>query len=417
MKKILVLGGFTHIIDVVTTANRMGFYTIVADRDPVSPAKAYADKSYDISTHELERLVEIAQDEKIDGVINAFDDFNTWQAHALCERLGLPYYATKEQLETCSDKALFKDHCRKFDVPVIEEYELQSLLHGEKNADYFPVIVKPVDSYASQGITVCHTAEDLENAYRKAQERSKTGTVIIERFVDNSHGVEMYYTVKNGNVVLSAATDRYVYKLSDDNPPLPTETRFPSEHLDHYLMELDGKVREMIRGMGIKNGLLFIQSLYENGKFYVYEMGYRLSGEQHYQIVEKQTDINLLEMMLDFQTGGNLDAYPIERFDNGFTKYPACNLALLLNPGKIEKIIGLEIILSMPAVVSFVQLKKEGDIVEASGNYGHMLGRFNIVCQDEAELNDTLHQIYETLKVESTNGINLIEGRRVQVLG
>ncbi len=416
MKKILILGGFTHMIDVVITANRMGYYTIVTDRDSTSPAKTYADKAYDISTHELESLVEMAREEKIDGVINAFDDFNTWQAQALCERLNLPYYATKEQLEICSDKALFKAHCRKFNVPVIEEYDLQSFVKNAQRTEHFPVIVKPVDSYASQGITVCHTVEELEKAYEKAQERSKTGKVIIERFIDNSHGVEMYYTVKNGNVILTAATDRYVYKLSKNTPPLPTETRFPSKHLDHYLKELDGKVRAMIRGMGIENGLLFIQSLFENGKFYVYEMGYRLSGEQHYQIIEKQIDINLLEMMLDFQTGGSLDVYPVDRFDNSYLKFPSCNLALLLNPGTIKEIIGLENVLEMPGVLTFVQSKKEGDCIEATGNYGQMLGRFNIVCQNEAELNNTIQFIYDTLKIMSTNGMDLIRSRRIKEL-
>ncbi|HSP21342.1 MAG TPA: ATP-grasp domain-containing protein [Planococcus sp. (in: firmicutes)] len=326
----------------------------------------------------------------------------------------MPYYATKEQLEICSDKARFKEHCRKFDVPVIEEYNLDSLLQGG-GAESFPVIVKPVDSYASQGITVCHSLQELEQGYQKAQERSKTGKVIIERFIDNSHGVEMYYTVKNGHIVLTAMTDRYVHKVAEGHPPLPTETRFPSKHLNHYLEDLDAKVREMIRGMGIENGLLFIQSLHENGKFYLYEMGFRLSGEQHYQIIEKQTGINLLEMMLDFQTGGNMDAYPIERFDDGFTKFPACNLALFLNAGQIEKIIGMEKILEMPGVLSFLQLKKEGDEVEAIGNYGQMLGRFNIDCNDERKLNDTLNKIYDTIKVLSTEGTDLIEGDHATV--
>jgi formate-dependent phosphoribosylglycinamide formyltransferase (GAR transformylase) len=45
MKKILILGGYTHMNDVVKTANRMGLYTIVTDREPEAPAKAFADKA------------------------------------------------------------------------------------------------------------------------------------------------------------------------------------------------------------------------------------------------------------------------------------------------------------------------------------------------------------------------------------
>lgn len=406
MKKILILGGYTHMNDVVKTANRMGLYTIVTDREPDAPAKSFADKSYNISTDDINSLVEMAKEEKIDGVFNAFDDFNTWQAQAICERLGLPYYATKEQLEICSNKDRFKNFCRSFGVPVIEEYNIEkfgSSFDGQKIE--FPVIVKPVDSYASQGITVCYGQEELEKAYEKARQRSKTGKVIVERFIDNSHGVEMYYTVKGGEVILTAVTDRYVQKLSDEHPPLPTATIFPSQHLDHYLTVLDAKVRNMIRGMGIKNGVLFMQSLIEKENFYLYEMGFRLSGEQHYQIIEKQTGINLLKMMLDFTIGGELNAYSIAQFDNGYSRIPACNLAILLNEGTIKDIIGLDRILAMPEILSFIQLKERGDKVEASGNYGQMLGRFNIVSEN---LHQTLETINNTLKVISTDGRNVI---------
>lgn len=90
MKKVLILGGYTHLINVVHTAKRMGLYTIVSDWEPGSPAKMYADKSFNISTDDTGRLVQMAKEEMVSGVFNAFDDFNTWQAQALCEQLGLP---------------------------------------------------------------------------------------------------------------------------------------------------------------------------------------------------------------------------------------------------------------------------------------------------------------------------------------
>lgn len=412
MKKVLILGGYTHMVDVVKTANRMGLYTIVVDRDADSPAKAFANQSFNISTDQIDSLVKLALEEKIDGVINAFDDFNTWQAQALCERLNLPYYATKEQLEICSNKDLFKAYCRSFHVPVIEEYDIKELRKENGSAlVHFPVIVKPVDSYASQGISVCYDQQELERAYLKATQRSKSGKAIIERFIDNSHGVEMYYTVKGGDVILTAVTDRYVHKVSEEHPPLPTATIFPSQHLDIYLAELDAKVKNMIRGMDIQNGVLFIQSLFEDGDFFLYEMGFRLSGEQHYQIMEKQIGINLLEMMLDFATNGNLDNYPIEQCDNGYAKFPACNLAVLLNKGNIQFISGLQRICEMPQVLSFIQLKEVGDTVETTGNYGQMLGRFNIICKNSADFQAVINEINTTLKVISIEGNDMIAAR------
>ena len=56
-KRILFLGGFPQMIDIVKKAKDMGLYTIVVDMDPKSPAKKVSNKSYDISTNEIDLLV------------------------------------------------------------------------------------------------------------------------------------------------------------------------------------------------------------------------------------------------------------------------------------------------------------------------------------------------------------------------
>lgn len=411
MKKILILGGYEHMSNVVITAKKMGLYTIVTDRMPGSPAKALADESFDISTSDIEALAELIKKETISGVFNGFDDINTWNAQALCEKMDLPFYATKEQLEICSNKDQFKAFCRMYDVPVIEEYEIGENLKETVQQLSFPVIVKPVDSYASQGITVCYSPEEFEEGYAKALNYSKSGKAIVERFIDNSHGVMMFYTVRNGQVTLSAMTDRYVHKHYQEHPPLPTATLFPSRHLDLYVQTLDQKVRAMLQGMGIQNGVLFIQSLFENDAFYLYEMGFRMSGTQYYSIVEKQTGINLLEMMLDYATGGTLENYPVEKFDNGYTKFPACNLSILLKDGVIKEITGLEEIIAMPAVLAYIPVNDTGDTVEITGTYAQMLGRFNIAAENTDELTKIINHINSSLQVTSTDGSDMIAAK------
>lgn len=404
-KKILILSGIPHMIDVVQTAKKMGLYTIVTDHAPGSPAKAFADKSYDVSTADLQKLAAIARSEGVDGVFNAFDDVNTFHALALCNELGLPHYATKKQLEICSNKDQFKAHCRQYGVPVTEEYLLGKEWSGEDIADLkFPVIVKPVDSYASQGITICYSKEELQNGYTKALDYSKSGKVIVERFLRNPYDIMMYYTVQDGEVFLSGVTDRYTHQQFKEYPPLPVGIIFPSQHREHYVRTLDPKVRNMIRGLGIQNGLIFIQSLYDNGSAYIYEMGFRISGAQHYIILEKETGVNLLEMMLDFAVGGDLGKYDVSKYDDSLLPLPACNMPLLLDNGTIREIIGLDKVLRMPQVISAVVNKKAGDLIVHTGSYAPMFGRFHIVCETLTELHRTIDAIFNTLKIVSDEG-------------
>lgn len=408
-KKILLLSGIPHMVDVVKTAQNMGLYTIVTDRDPASPAKGVADKSYDISTSDIDRLAEIAKDEGIHGVFNGFDDVNTWNALALCERLGIPYYATYEQLQICSNKDRFKEHCRQFNVPVVEEYSLANGLDDELLGELrFPVIIKPVDSYASQGITVCYNADDLKAGHEKALEYSKSGTAILEPFIDTPYGLMMYYTVHDGDVVLSAVTDRHVHQHFEEHPPLPIAVMFPSRHREQYLAEVDPQVRDMLRGMGIQNGVLLIQALYEDGRFYLYEMGFRISGSQHYNIIEKQTGINLLEMMLDLSVGEDIQKYDTRRFDDSYIPYPSCNLPILMHSGTIGEIRGLDEILAMPEILTAVVNRKQGDTVQPTGSYAQMFGRFTIVAASAEELCQAIKTIYDKLEIISTAGEDML---------
>ena len=413
-KKILILGGTKHMIDVVKTARRMGLSPIVVDNVIGSPAKTFADKSFNSSTADIESLAKIVREEGIDGVFTAFEDINTWNALALCKKMGLPFYATEEQLAITSNKDRFKEICRRFDVPVIEEKELAVELEETAIASWqFPVIIKPVDSYASKGITVCYDADEVKKGFAKAMDFSDSKRAIVERFIDNSYGVQMFYTIQNRNIILTAVCDRYVHKHSKEHPPLPTAMVFPSVHQDEFIEKLDWKIRDMIRGLGIENGTVFIQSLYENGDFYIYEMGFRLSGEQHYHIIEKQTDINILEMMLDFAVSNPIDKYDLCGFDNGYMPMPSCNLPILLKAGIIGEIRGLEKVKAMPQLVSYCINRGIGEEIIVTGSYTQMFGRFNIVANTKKELYMTIEEFYTSLQIFDQSGKDMILTRFV----
>ncbi|MGM0899182.1 MAG: ATP-grasp domain-containing protein [Bacillota bacterium] len=410
-KKILILGGTFHMVNVVETAKRIGYHTIVTDNMIGSPAKKIADQSYDVSTSDINKLAEIGRREQIDGVFTAFDDINTWHAVALCKTLNLPFYATPAQLEITSHKDRFKDYCRTFGVAVIEEYECDPSQDAELPTVEFPVIVKPVDSYASKGITVCYEEEELKKGVEKAVSESKSGKIMLERFVDSDIGVQAFYTARDGHIVLTAVTDRFTHKQAQEHPPLPVAMLFPSRHQEQYMKEVDPSVRKMIRGMGIENGLVFIQTMYDGGKIYVYEMGFRFSGEQHYHIIHKQTGVHLLEMMLDFSVGEDTACHPIEQFDHAPMPYPSANLPILLGPGTIAEIKGLEKVKAMPEVISCVINRSEGETIERSGSYSQMFGRFNLVANSQQALLETIEQIYGILEIRNEDGMDMIMAR------
>ena len=407
MKKLLILGGFPQMIDIVMTAKRMGIYTIVADREKTSPAKRFADQAVDISTDRIEELEALCRAESVDGIFTGFADFNIHLACRLAGCLGLPFYATKEQLSIVTDKHRFKEKCREYGVPVVPQYTLEEALAAGK----YPYIIKPVDSYGSRGITVCRNEGDLIAGCRKAKETSASGTEIIERFVESDHGVELFYTVVNGNIHLSATADRYTATNGRTTVPLPVAEVFPSRHAKQMKKKLDGSIRNMLTGLQIQNGLVLIQALYCDGEFFVYEMALRLTGEQHYRLVAKQKGINLAEFMLDLALGEDVSRFDTALLDDSQFVYPAINYAVLLNPGTIRSIRGLEQVYKLEEVISYNLTHKDRDVICASGDYSHMLIRINMVARTYENLRSAVAQINQLICVTSETGEDMLTTR------
>lgn len=403
-KRILFLGGFPQMIDIVKKAKDMGLYTIVVDMDPKSPAKKVSNKSYDISTNEIDRLVEICNENKVNGVFNGFEDFNIHVARKLCEKLSLPFYASEQQLEIVTDKDKFKKECIRHGIEVVKQFTMDEAIKYKE----YPYIVKPADSYGSRGISICYSEEEFLRAEKKAKGSSKTNSIVIEQFVDSDCGTELFYTIVNGSIHLTATADRYTYKIDDISVPLPIAEVFPTKYSGTELNNLDKKFRKLISDLKINNGLVLIQMLNDADKFYPYEMAYRLTGEQHYQLVEEQREIDLAKMMIKLCMNEDISEYDTEAIDSDNFIKPSANLAILLKPGEIAQITGLDILENLDEVKSSIVTYRENEKVENRGDYSRILLRVNLVAKNHVDLSKAIELIQDSISVVSKQGEELI---------
>lgn len=409
-KRLLLLGGTGLMCGAVEAAKRLDVYTIVTDYFPHSPAKEIADKSYNISTTDIEALVQMARNEKIDGVFTGFSDINLYSARTLCDRLGLPFYATREQLELTTNKLKFKQLCRNYGVPTVKQYELDAACkreHLEKIS--YPVMLKPADSYASKGCSVCTNEGELIEAVKKALSFSPSGQIIVEQYMDPNryHDFAVYYTAKDGDIRLSAMSDRKLFIGPDGVAPLPVELRMPSRHLADYCSKVDPLVRRMFREEKIKNGTIFMQGFSTDTSFYFFEMGFRLNGAQEYIFTSHATGNNALEFYIRYALAERSDTFVIEE-ENPVFPFCACNLVVLLNPGVIAQCSGLKEVKQMPGVLHISQLMKPGDTVGQVGTLQQVFARIHIVGKDWNEVDHIISTIKERIKVEDSSGNNLI---------
>lgn len=405
-KKVLILGANPETVSLIKKANEMGLYTIVTDYDPKAYAKTFASKSYNIDALDIDALERLARDEQVDGVLVGVAEALLPTYCELCRRLDLPCYSTKEIFELMIRKDYFKEQCRKNSVPTIEEYNEKSI-----ESIKYPVIVKPVDSCSSKGITICHNKVELDDAIDFALKFSKSKKYIIERYMTGDEVIS-YYVIQDGNPIFVGMCDRYTYRKKSSKVQLPTSYIFPSRYIDSYIKDTDKSIKNMIRNIGLKNGSIFFQCFVdENGVVRTYEPGYRLNGAQEHLIISKVSGIDAKEMYINLSITGKVSDKDLSKLANPKPTKISCKLSPLVKPGKIKCIKGLDEISNLVDVVSINPSYKDGDEVTGEGTLKQIICRFFIVCDNKNQLIRNIEEIYDKLAVINESDEDMLIGK------
>ena len=406
-KKLLVLGGNALSSDIVLQAKELGVYTIVTDWNTpeLSPAKKISDEVWDVSITDFNTLSKLINEKSVDGIITGFTDSYLLPYQHLCELNKLPCYATKEQFEITLDKDLFKKLCVANNVPVVPEYDVHNF-DRTLLSDSYKIIIKPVDNSGSRGICICDNPEEFEEKLKYSLSFSKSKHVLLEKYMD-CDDVSFEYKVQDGEVFLSSICDRYIYKTSEFGS-VTSKLIYPSKYTNLYLSDVDRNVKIMFKQLGLKNGVLFMQAFVENGAFYFYEMGYRLSGGRHFIFTENQNNSSSVKELVHFAITGQMGTDRIIEKSNPVFKNVCCQLSVLCKSEKIHKILGKEWIDSTPEIIDALYTYNDGDVVGDQGTSAQIVARFHIVADNDEMLECIISGIKEHFTILNSEKENII---------
>lgn len=405
-KKLLIIGGDSFSVDIVKTAQRMGIYTIVTDWYDTkrSPAKLVADEYWNTSIEDYDMLSKQIKEHHVDGILTGFTDSYLLAYQHLCEINDLPSYGTKKQFEILTNKALYKEWCKRFNVPTIQQY------NASDTDIQFPVIIKPVDGSGSRGLHVCHNQEELQDAIAASKKSSKQGEVIIERYMTGRE-VTIFWTFVDGKYYLSAIGNRHVKQNQGENViPLPVGYTFPSVVIPKYQSEVEEYAKQMFSELGIRNGMMFMQCKVEDGTCYVYDIGYRLTGSMEYKILEVVSGYNPLKMLINFALTGKMTDEDISTKVNPATMSPCYNVSCLCAPGTIAEINGCDTLLQEDGVIDSILTHFPGETIteEMKGLLTQITVRVLGSVKNQEELCSTMQHIGETIQITSTDNRQLL---------
>lgn len=331
-KKLLIITSDASDIAIVQEAQKLGVYVVCCDRYDDwdrSPAKKLADEAWNMDYSDTGAVAEACRKAGIDGVIAGYGEDRVAAAARISKALGTPFYATEEQIDLTRNKKLFKALCKKHGVPVPRDYDPAC------EQIVYPVIVKPDDNGGRKGISVCHTPEQLRGALSYARENSKTGQVVVEEYVT---GTELcaVYTMADGQVSLSCLNDKYSSEDPRAAGNLCDFTLTPSAYYGQYLRQVDPGIRALLQAIGARNGVANIQMIAGEHGICVFEMGYRINGNNDYQVIEANNGINFLQMLITYSLTGSMGD-DLSKDDPCFDRYYA-SMQFYLRGGTVGSI-------------------------------------------------------------------------------
>ena len=202
--KALLLCASHNDIYLIKSLRKLGYSIVAIGNIPNLPGQKYVDKYIQLDYSDKEKVLEFARGEKINAIVQCCNDFGVYTASYVAERMGLPGYDSYDVTLTLHNKDRFKKFANDNGILSVKSYFFENIDEAKmwfQNAQ-FPLIVKPTDCSAGNGIHKITKIDDVDVALQDAFNKSRAGKIVIERFITGTqHGFCTF--IKNRNTIVS----------------------------------------------------------------------------------------------------------------------------------------------------------------------------------------------------------------------
>lgn len=305
-RKILLLGGSEQQIIAIKTAKQLGYFTVLCDYLSDNPGQHFADRFYLVSTTDKEAVLEVAQNEAIDGIVAYASDPAAPTAAYVSEKLGLQGISYKTATAFC-EKNLFRAFLANngFNVPKSLTTTLGQGVSANSLSDFkFPLIVKPSDASGSKGVTVVSSISEVNDALRSAAKFSRNDNIVIEEFIsrDHEHVIEGEIFIENDEVVVWGLINSI--RDTKANPLVPAAYSYPLELPEAKIELVKKEITRLVKAAHIHNGAMNLEMIIDkNNKLYFLDVGPRNGGNRLPDFISQIFDIDLISATLKVAMG------------------------------------------------------------------------------------------------------------------
>ena len=397
--KALVLCGGKPQIALIHELKRRNITAILADANDKAAAVQYADVFYNVSTLDVVGIEKIALAEKVDCILSVCADQMLLVDAQLSEKLNLPCYIDYETAKNVSSKEYMKRIFVENNIPTAKYIVGSSISLSVIEGLNFPLIVKPVDCYSSRGVKKVLNYDELLSAFENAKNLSRTGTVIVEEFVEGLElSVDIY--VENGKVNILCI--RSLDKIPNSEKFIICRGNYPAKISLATKGRVQDVAQKIVEAFGLVDTPMLIQMKINDEQIHILEFCARTGGGIKYRLLPKVCGFDVVKAVLDLTLGEkpHVNIKPLNTF--------IVDEFLYCNPGILDHTEGFEELLKDGIIDHYEVYKSAGYQFDEISSSGDRVAYFSVVADTEAELRRK-HQIAASVvKAVDNKGKDLI---------
>ena len=388
-KKLMLLGGIRYLLPAIVAAHKHGIYVITVDYLPNNVAHQHADEYHNVSILDKESILALAKELSIDGILSYAVDPGVVTAAYVAEQMHLPFTCSYNSACIFQDKSKF----RKF----LADNGFGDVKEALSDVDYYnwPVIVKPVDSAGSKGVTKVDDQKELEAAISYALNESHNGRFIVEDFLElQGYQSSADCFSVNGELVYADYSDQ-LFDKNAANPYTPAIEIWPTSMPQGYQDYLTREIQRLLKLLDCGTGLYNIESrVCKNGKPYIMEVSPRAGGNRIAELQRIGTGIDLIEAEVQKAVGVQVSGINMPHYDGFYVNY----IVHSNQDGIFEKAILDEGFKKKHVIEAEIRVNS-GEHVETFKGANNAIGTLFLHFENRQQMEDALTNQSEWLKV------------------
>lgn len=398
MEKVLVIPGSSAQMPLIKKLQEHDYEVVCINPNLDAPGAAIADYKIEGDILDREKCLQIAKKHTVKAVLSDECDIAMPTVAYLGEKLNLRTLSQNDaDLYTDKYQMRLFSKANGFYYPEFRLCRsLEQALEFYRNLGLRKIIIKPLDSNSSRGVFTINCEEDLRLKFDLAMSFSrKERAILCERYIE---GVE--FTVDG------IVSERKHFSLAisqkkhyDYNENIACDLFFSHDSVDFDY----GLLREIndsyVERTGLQFGFTHAEYKYEDGKYYLIEIGARGGGNfisSH--IVPLLTGIDNYDFLIKKSLGLKYDK---EIFiQDGFRNRCAVLKFFDIDvAGFVERVDNLDLLSNNPRVVMYEFRFQVGDYISKAENDSKRVGFYIAYGETRAELEALMKEIEEKVKI------------------